>query len=467
MTEGKIPPELVEALSAERGFSLLIRGAPGTGKTILALEMIHMFGDTNAVYLSTRVSPSSLREQFPWLGESIPPINVIDATKLYVSSDIIPGVQSFPDTIYTRLGKIKKPTTVVIDSWEAITAQIEREREKMNALAAAVTELARHEGMNLILVSERVGATPSTLDYVVDGVVTLSRLTLDHRTARELELEKLRGVRINQSRYPFTLEGGRFQYIEPLKRERIEKTLRVKPLKNTETHISTGSEDMDKILDGGFERGSFNVIEMGDDMSIWGYQSIVIHMLVNCIKQKNHCICLPCCGWDERHLRRQLLPFVSEEDYQKYMTVFEIGPARREYEVSENVRFLEAKSIELDWDEIRSFVSELEPPVLTSIGTDMLEHPYQLKEKGKLGTMVKWLSCVMTETRAAGNVVVLGVNPKLELCGELTHLSSTYLKLAELDTSVILYGVRPATGLHCLETVVIDDTIKLGLTPYV
>jgi len=284
MAEGKIPPELVEALSAERGFSLLIRGAPGTGKTMLALEMIHMFGDTNAVYLSTRVSPSSLREQFPWLGESIPPINVIDATKLYVSSDIIPGVQSFPDTIYTRLGKIKKPATVVIDSWEAITAQIERERAKMNALAAAVTELARHEGMNLILVSERVGAAPSTLDYVVDGVVTLSRLTLDHRTARELELEKLRGVRINQSRYPFTLEGGRFQYIEPLKRERIEKTLRVKPLKNTETHISTGSEDMDKILNGGFERGSFNVIEMGDDMSIWGYQSIVIHMLVNCIR---------------------------------------------------------------------------------------------------------------------------------------------------------------------------------------
>jgi len=175
MTEGKIPPELVEALSVERGFSLLIRGAPGTGKTMLALEMIHQFGDTNAVYLSTRVSPSS-------------------------------------------------------------------------------------------------------------------------------------------PRYPFTLEGGRFQYIEPFKRKRIEKPLRVKPLKNTETHISTGSEDMDKLLDGGFERGSFNVIEMGDDMSIWGYQSIVIHMLVNCIKQKNHCICLPCCGWDERHLRRQLLPFVSEED---------------------------------------------------------------------------------------------------------------------------------------------------------
>ncbi|MCW3140434.1 MAG: hypothetical protein OCU20_03760 [Methanophagales archaeon] len=88
MAEGKIPLELVEALSAERVFSPLIRGAPDTGKTMLAFEMIYMFGDTNTVYLSTRGYSSSLRKQFPWLGGSIPPINVIDATKLYVSSDI-------------------------------------------------------------------------------------------------------------------------------------------------------------------------------------------------------------------------------------------------------------------------------------------------------------------------------------------------------------------------------------------
>ncbi len=467
MMNAKIPPELLEALSSRRGFSLLIRGAPGTGKTMLALEMIHLFGDVKAVYLSTRVSPSSLYEQFPWLNECVPPVDVIDATKLYVSADIIPGIQSFPDTIYSRLGKIEKPANVIIDSWEAITAQIEHEKEKIESLAAAVTELARHEEMNLILVSEKFGITPTTLDYMVDGVVTLNRLTIDHRSARELELEKLRGVRINQPRYPFTLEGGRFQYIEPFKRKSAEKKIRIKPVQNTETHISTGSEEMDTILDGGFERGSFNVIEMGDDMSIWGYQAIVIHMLINSINQGNHCICIPCCGWDERHLRAQLLPFVSEEDYMRYMTVFEIGPAKREYEISENVRFLESKSIEMDWGAIRRFVSQLEPPVLTSIGTDMLEHPYQLKEKGKLGTMVKWLSSVMTDTRAAGNVVVLGVNPKLELCGELPHLSTTYLKLAEFDTTVVLYGVRPATGLHCLKTIVADDSLKLGLTPYV
>jgi hypothetical protein len=41
--------------------------------------------------------------------------------------------------------KIKKLATVVIDSWEAITAQIEREKEKIELLAAAVTELARHD----------------------------------------------------------------------------------------------------------------------------------------------------------------------------------------------------------------------------------------------------------------------------------------------------------------------------------
>ncbi|RLG38087.1 MAG: hypothetical protein DRN91_03680 [Candidatus Alkanophagales archaeon] len=62
--EKRMPPELVEALSSDRGFSLLIKGAPGTGKTMLALEILKEFGDSNGVYLSTRVSPSSLYEQF-------------------------------------------------------------------------------------------------------------------------------------------------------------------------------------------------------------------------------------------------------------------------------------------------------------------------------------------------------------------------------------------------------------------
>ncbi|MBE0517494.1 MAG: hypothetical protein IBX41_08960 [Methanophagales archaeon] len=49
---------------------------------------------------------------------------------------------------------------------------------------------------------------------------------------------------------------------------------------------------------------------------------------------------------------------------------------------------------------------------MITIGTDVLEYPYHLKEGGRLGTMVRWLSRLMADTREAGNVAVLGTTPK-------------------------------------------------------
>ena len=65
----RIPPELRAALSPGAGYSLLIKGAPGTGKTMLAFEILNEFGGENAVYLSTRVSLPALYKQLPWLEE--------------------------------------------------------------------------------------------------------------------------------------------------------------------------------------------------------------------------------------------------------------------------------------------------------------------------------------------------------------------------------------------------------------
>src|SRR5437867_5624836 len=62
------------------GNILLIRGSPGTGKTTLALEPLRrMEGPSigqrtvppNRLYVSSRVSPTKLRRQFPWINEIV------------------------------------------------------------------------------------------------------------------------------------------------------------------------------------------------------------------------------------------------------------------------------------------------------------------------------------------------------------------------------------------------------------
>ena len=165
-------------------------------------------------------------------------------------------------------------------------------------------------------------------------------------------------------------------------------------------------------------------------------------------------------------MRRGILPFVSEEDYNKFFTVFEIGSEKKEDE-RENVRILKGDLMKSDFSKFIDFVSSLEPPVMVIIGVDMLEYPYQLKERGKLGEMVGLLSRLMTDMRDAGNVGAFGMTPGLQLGRELIHMSSTYLKLTVLHKSVILYCDRPETKLHCLENVVTDDTLRIKLTSFV
>jgi len=462
---GGIPPELVDALSAGEGYSLLIKGEPGTGKTMLAFEILEEFGGESAIYLSARVSLPALYNQFPWLEERAGFVSVVDATKLYMSSKAFPGPRPFSDILHLKMVEAGKPATLVIDSWEAIASGAKE--EKIEVLEAAITDLVRDYAtqykMNLILISEKVET--SSLDYIVDGIVELSRISIDYRRAREMVLKKLRGVRIDQHKYGFTLDGGRFRFFGPFQRRKIEKPRRVEVVPNTPTYISTGCVELDRILAGGLGKGSTNIVEYGDDLSLLGYQSIVAHMIINSVQQGVSCVKIPSSGWDERRLRRGILPFVKEEDYMKYFTLFEIR--REKKEVRENVKVLKGESMEEDFPIFTDFISSLKPPVMVIIGTDLLEYQYRLKMPGNLERMAELFSYWIMEMREAGNIGVFGMPTGGVLGTELGHMVTNRFKLTVFDKSVILYCNRPDTKLHCLENIITEEALKLKLTPFV
>jgi len=462
--ESRIPPEVGTALSTGMGFSLLLKGEPGTGKTMLAFEILDEFGSENAVYLSTRVSLPALHSQFPWLEERAG-FSAIDATKLYLSSKGFTGLRSFSDTLYKKLAEAEKPATLVIDSWEAIISGGGKE-EKKEVLEAALTDLVRNYAtqykMNLILISETSGTTP--LDYIVDGIIDMSRIDIDYRRGRQLILKKLRGTRIDQHKYGFTLDGGRFRYFGPFERRKIEKARKVEIVPNTARYISSGCEGIDTILGGGMTRGSTNTIEYGDDLSLFGYHAIVAHMIINSIQQGVHVVKIPSSGWDERRLRRGILPFVKEEDYMKHLTLFEIRKPKKE--VRENVQVLEGESMEEDFPMFTDFISSLEPPVVVIIGTDTLEYQYRLKTPGHLERMAELFSYWTMEMREAENVGVFGMPGGGVLGTELRHMVTNSFTVTVLDRSVILYCNRPDTKLHCLENIITEEALKLRTTPF-
>ena len=188
-------------------------------------------------------------------------------------------------------------------------------------------------------------------------------------------------------------------------------------------------------------------------------------MIINCIQQGTHCVIIPSSGWDERRLRRGILPFVAEEDYLKYFTVFEIRKNTKEKR--ENVKVLEGVTLDEEFLLFTDFIAQLKPPVMVIIGTDWLEYQYRLKSRGNLEEALELFAYWIPELREAGNVAALGMSKRGAVGDGLGEMVTTRFELTVFDRSVVLYCNRPDTKLHCLENVMTEETLKLTLTPYV
>jgi hypothetical protein len=183
------------------------------------------------------------------------------------------------------------------------------------------------------------------------------------------------------------------------------------------------------------------------------------------IQQGVHCVKIPSSGWDERRLKRGILPFVKEEDYLKYFTVFEIRKEMKE--TRPNVKVLKGESLDNDFPIFTDYIAQLKQPVMVLIGTDWMEYQYRLKSLGSLEAALETFGYWIMELRAAGNVGVFGM-PSGGVLGEgLGHMVKNRFSLTVLNRSVVLFCNRPDTKLHCLENFITEDTLMLKLTPFV
>ena len=218
VTEMNTPKELMEFIKQDT-YSLLLKGSAGTGKTTLALTILHELGiSKNCLYISTRISPEQLFKYYPWLEEffgqpktsQLSEIEEVDTdTPIFVDARLDEPAALF-ERITNALMDVKSPT-IVIDSWDAIGIFMDKEALMNNA--RVLQTWRERSSAKIIFIAEDI--TDTTFDYLVDGVVELRLASYEEGNVREIFLSKLRGVRINRPLYIFTLNNRKFHSFEP------------------------------------------------------------------------------------------------------------------------------------------------------------------------------------------------------------------------------------------------------------
>ncbi len=449
----KIPGEVVSFLKQEGSQRLIVKGDAGTGKTIFVLSLLsYLSRYSQGVYLSTRVNYEDIYRYTPWVKEKIQKENIIDAsnpqgTLLSMESELkYNSAGDFVKIIADKCRLLKvldmKYACVIIDSWESLIANIPYPRADTGIqLERTLIDLSKEMNVNLVLTVEHTETT--RLDYVADGVVSMEKQLLHENRVRTIRLKKLRGVKIANPVYPFTLDGGRFQalepepaYFEPKKSRRFRKMRAIAP-----SSVSSGIKDFDVLVGGGLRKGSLNLLEVGNGLG-FSYLPFVTVPIINALNAGMSAIIAVPEGINFTLLKEKLVgPFVRPDAYENLRVVEETYIP--ENELPSAVTPLRIARTHKDFlDLLEALRERLKGPILQVIGMDNIEHKYDYS------TIQSDMGRVSSQNRSSDDVTLLVAKEGQEITPHLGHICDTHWRLENISKCVFMEGIVPKTGLY-------------------
>lgn len=293
----KIPDDLLQFLNNET-YSLLIKGAPGSGKTALCLTILKALNiKNNFFYISTRVSPNKLFYYFKWINKYLKikysnnhnkTSKNINSLEPFFEDARLDEPESLFERITNQLMDVRSPL-IIVDSWDGVASFMDRE-SRLNNERVLQTWLERAGG-RLILVNE--GNELTTLDYLVDGIVTLKFNKFSHIPFREMNLTKLGGINIKKNNFLYTLNDGIFKTYEPSSHyDHILDNILVSPTNKSDIQkkivkIDSGHFSLNKDLNGGFTKKSIILLEHDSDIEIKYIILFLFNFIINCINNSH------------------------------------------------------------------------------------------------------------------------------------------------------------------------------------
>ena len=461
-----LPEEFSSFINTDKSYSLLIKGLPGTGKSSLSLEIVARM--PNSFFISTRIDPESILDDFNWLDESIDHDRklpfFVDATlsgKASKSNAIqtinYETIPEFVQQVFS-LGSEQSARIFVIDSWNAVTRNLSE--TQVHHWESAMVQRLQGKNDKIIFVVE--GVKDSTLDWMVDGIVVLSkRITVSPhgvaRRIRELSFPKMRGRQILNETYLMSLAEGRIKTFSPFKYRFPAIILKSRSIADpNDSHISTGSIDFDNLLDGGFMKGSYNLFQVstivGDGLDIFLFPLITNHLrngraVISILregitfdtKKSFFDVFTGSKNWIERSI-----------NFERYV------PRNKPHRIAlpETVDELLGKIDELT----EMLKKKSKETILINIGLDVLENLYGIP------ALNQFIPTIVSKSRLKGDVVVGWLKENQEYRGG-TIAAQSHWKIDLINRALVLEGIIPATEFFAIEPILAKGYIDYSITP--
>ncbi|MHA1542353.1 MAG: RAD55 family ATPase [Candidatus Hodarchaeales archaeon] len=461
-----LPDEFSSFVNTDKSYSLLIKGLPGTGKSSLALEIVAKM--PNAFFISTRIDPEAIMDDFNWLDEIINQNRefpfFIDTTlsgkvsnnKLIQTIDY-ETIPEFVQQVFS-LGSEQSTRVFVIDSWNAVTRNLSE--KQVHHWESAIVQRLQGKNDKIIFVVE--GVEDSNLDWMVDGIAVLSkRINVSPhgvaRRIRELSFPKMRGRQILNETYLMTLADGRIKTFTPFKYRFPAIILKSRLIADpNDTHISTGSIGFDNLLDGGFKKGSYNLFEVstivGDGLDIFLFPLITNHLLngravISILRE----------GITFDTKKSFFNVFTGSKNWIKRSINFErYVPKEKPHRIAlpETIDELLSKIDEIT-EKLRK---ENEETVLLNIGLDVLENLYGIP------ALNQFIPTIVSKSHLEGDIVVGWLKENQEYRGGTTAAQSHW-KIDLINRALVLEGIIPATEFFGIEPILAKGYIDYSITP--
>ena len=426
------PIESLEKFLSIDSSSLLIRGAAGTGKTTLALRVLNQSGRKQGVYISSRLSREKITSQLPpekgrFKNEQFVDLRFEDAASVLQK--------------VTLARQNADVSGIVLDSWDAFANELEEierlKTEKM--LLSFAVETNKH----LVLVSEV--PTASTMDYLVDGVVELSRTELDGRVIREISINKLRGTVVDQYRHIVSLAGGEFVEYQPYSDPDYSKVRRLKPREDPKSAYSFGNSDMDRVF-GGLGPGTTFTFEYDENVPYGALRAIELCMIQNFLQLGRAALLLPLPGAFQEKLYDIVSTAAGKAAVKQFSILNQAGSGSGSTAFPKGVTPRRMHDI-VTKSMTKSRRGSRDKGVLLVKCVSALENVFASDLDGLLQVMSERI----TSVQQSRDAYVLFLQSDSPIRSRILSMSSNSAKIFTKNGTVLLAGVKPHTGIFVLE----------------